>query len=92
MTTEKNYKKSFINMALLIFSCSLKMFLIIIFIREDEYALVHIDLTKESEVEGVKIWLPCVKIGGVILIRNFERMHEEVEPLLIILTLSIRED
>lgn len=46
------------------------------------YPLIHIDMTKEREVEALMLWLPKVSLHGIVLIRNFERMKDNIDGLL----------
>lgn len=49
---------------------------------DSRWQMIHFDLTKEQELEALKIWLPRVEINGLALIRNFERLEENIGNLL----------
>lgn len=49
---------------------------------DSRWQLIHFDLTKEQELEALRVWLPRVEINGLALIRNFERLEENIGELL----------
>lgn len=46
------------------------------------WKLIHFDLTKEQELEALRVWLPRVEINGLALIRNFDRVKDNLGGLL----------
>ena len=49
---------------------------------EESFDLLHIDMMIQFDVEALEKWLPKLRIGGILLLRNYERKREEFDKIL----------